>query len=285
MTNLKSAVFGAGAALLLPFAPVQAQETDDMTADTVVATVNGTDITLGHLIMARTLLPEQYQQLPEDVLFDGLLDQLIQQQLLAETLDTVPQRVVIALENEERSRLAGEQVAEIYDTAVTDDELEAAYADLVDQMGDATEWNAAHILVDTEEEAIDIKAQIDEGGDFEELAREFSTGPSGPNGGALGWFGLGMMVEPFEAAVVLLEEGQVSEPVQTQFGWHIVKLNETRTQEAPSLDDLRSELTAQIQQQALEARLAELTEAATITRPETGAVDPALLGQPDLLED
>ncbi|MGJ8610821.1 MAG: peptidylprolyl isomerase [Octadecabacter sp.] len=257
----------------------------DMTAETVVASVNGADITLGQLVMLRSQLPEQYQQLPDDVVFNGLIEQLVNLQLLAETLEDEPKRVAIAIANETRSLRAGEVITEITGQPVNEDDLQAAYDARFADVEPATEFNASHILVATEEEAIEVKALLDDGADFAETAQERSTGPSGPNGGELGWFGPGMMVPEFEDAVLTLDAGEVSEPVQTQFGWHVVTLNETRETPLPTLDELRGELTTEVQQAALNARIAELTEEAEITLPEEGEFDFSLIQNLDLLED
>jgi len=254
-------------------------------AETVVASVNGSDITLGQLIMLRSQLPEQYQQLPDDVIFNGLVEQLINQQLLADSLEVEPKRVGIAVENEIRSLRAGEVVNALTSEDVSEDALQAAYDARFEGVEPNPEFNASHILVETEEEAIAVKEMIDGGADFAETAVEKSTGPSGPSGGELGWFGPGMMVAEFEEAVVGLEDGDVSDPVQTQFGWHIVKLNETRMTALPSLDELRGELTGQIQQDMLNAKITELTEAAEITTLEDGDIDLSLIRSLELLED
>jgi peptidyl-prolyl cis-trans isomerase C len=257
----------------------------DMTAETVVASVNGSDITLGQLVMLRSQLPEQYQQLADDVVFNGLIEQLVNQQLLGDTLEVEPKRVGIAIANEVRSLRAGEVVNTFTSSPVDDADLQAAYdarfADIVPE----AEYNASHILVKTEEEAIEIRTMIDDGADFAETAVEKSTGPSGPSGGDLGWFGLGMMVPAFEEAVLTLDAGEVSAPIQTQFGWHIVKLNETRETPLPTLDDLRVELTTGIQQQGLDALITTLTETADITLPEEGQFDYTLIQNLELLED
>jgi peptidyl-prolyl cis-trans isomerase C len=255
------------------------------TAETVVATVNGVDITLGQMIITRSQLPQQYQSLPDDVLFAGILDQLIQQQTLAGTLATDPKRVTIAVENQRRSLLAGEVVNSVVEGAVTDEAVQAAYDATYTGVEPVTEYNASHILVATEEEAIAVKARIDAGEDFAAVATEMSTDSSAANGGNLGWFGPGMMVAPFEAGVVALEPGAVSAPVQTDFGWHVIKLNETRIKPAPALEEVRADLVAQVQEAAIQARLAEITATATITRPEDGAFDPAVINNLDLLRD
>ena len=253
-------------------------------ASTVVATVNGTDITLGHMIATKRNLPEQYQQLPDDVLFQGVLDQLIQQQLLADALENVPARVDFALENERRTLMAGEVINEITSAAVTDEALQAAYDERFADATPATEYNASHLLVETEEEAVAAKTRVEDGEEFADVARDVSTGPTGPNGGNLGWFGEGQMVAPFEEAVKSMEVGGVSDPVQTQFGWHIINLNETRQSELPSLDSIRQELSGVIQEAAIQSRLAELEEATPVTRPEADAFDPSLISNLDLIE-
>lgn len=270
----------AGTALAITVAmPAAAQD-----ADTVVATVNGTDITLGHMLVLRERLPEQYQQLPDDVLYQGMLDQAIQQEILAQGVrDDMDRGAELGLENETRAFLAGEAVNEIAGREVDEAAVQAAYDAAYADAEAETEYNASHILVETEEEARAIKAELDGGADFAELAREKSTGPSGPNGGQLGWFGAGMMVPEFQTAVETLEPGEVSEPVQTQFGWHVIVLNETRVQEAPGLEQVRAELEAQVRQQAVEAEVARLTEEATVERAEV-EVDPALVRDDALLD-
>ena len=255
------------------------------TAETVVATVNGVDITLGQMIITRAQLAEQYQSLPDDVLFSGILDQLIQQQTLAGSLSTDPKRVTIAVENQRRSLMAGEVINTLVEGAVTDEAVQAAYAATYAGATPETEYNASHILVATEDEAIAIKARIDAGEDFAAVATETSTDSSAANGGNLGWFGPGMMVAPFEAGVLALEPGAVSDPVQTDFGWHVIKLNETRIKPAPALEEVRAELVAEVQQAAIQAKLDELTAAATIVRPEVGAFDPTAINNLDLLRD
>ena len=257
----------------------------DMTSETVVATVNGSDITLGQLIMLRSQLPEQYQQLPDETVFTGLVDQLVNLQLLADSLEVEPKRVGIAIANETRSLRAGEVITEVTNQPVTDEDLQAAYdARFADVVPD-TEFNASHILVASEEEAIEVKTMLDDGADFGETAKERSTGPSGPNGGELGWFGRGMMVPEFEEAVLTMEAGEVSDPVETQFGWHVVMLNETRETPKPTLEDLRAELTTEVQQANLNAMVEQLTEGAEITLPEEGQFDFSMIQNLDLLED
>ena len=246
-------------------------------ADTVVATVNGTDITLGHMIVLKQRLPAQYQQLSPDVLFEGILDQLVQQTLLGQQVEALSQGSQLVLENETRSLRAAEEIQRISDGALSDEALQRAYEEAFAGLEPETEYNASHILVATEEEAQALVEQLEGGADFATLARENSTGPSGPNGGELGWFGKGAMVEPFETAVIALEPEAISAPVQTQFGWHVIRLNETRLTEAPALEEVRGELADVLRREAIENRITELTAGAEIERTAAGEIDPAVL--------
>lgn len=259
-------------------------QAQDATADTVVAKVGDVEITLGEMIITRAQLPQQYQSLPAGVLFTGVLDQLIQQELLASVVEDVPLRVDLSLKNERRSLLAGETINDITLEATSDEAIQAAYEARYENAEAETEYNASHLLVETEDEALAAKARIDEGEEFGEVAKEVSTGPSGPNGGNLGWFGAGQMVTEFEGAVMAMEVGEVSAPVQTQFGFHVILLNETRIKEAPKLEDVRAQLLGEVQEAAIQAKLAELTANTDVVRPEEGDFNPELLLNLDLLE-
>ena len=264
-------------------APAMAEDTPS--ADTVVATVNGKAITPGHMILTRQALPAQYGQLPPEVLFKGILDQLVQQSALADAFDgEAPKRVTLAMENEERSLIAAEEVGRVLETAVTDAAIEQAYKDTYDSAEEETEYKAAHILVETEDEAKALVEELKNGADFAALAKEKSTGPSGPNGGALGWFGKGMMVPEFETAVIGMETGAISDPVKTQFGWHVIKLEETRIKEAPALETVRDELRVQVEQEAVKAHIDALVEKSNVDTSGSEGIDPALLMNFDLLE-
>lgn len=275
----------SGLAMMLAL-PVAAHAQDEVTADTVVATVNGVEIKLGHMLMVRAGLPEQYQQMPDTVLWDGILDQLIQQEVLAQQPEAVEtNRVKLALENERRALIASERLAVVSQDLVTDEAIEAKYAELFGSVEPKLEYNANHILVETEEEAAALVAELEGGADFEALAKEKSTGPSGPSGGALGWFGEGQMVAPFEQAVMELEVGAVSAPVQTQFGWHVIKLNETREQGAPALEEVREQIAGQIEQEGVQAMIKEYVDAADVTKTDTNDVDTSVLSNLELLEE
>ena len=256
----------------------------DATADTVVATVGDTEITLGEVLIARQNLPQQYAQFPNELLFDGLVDQLIQQQLLSDALETEPREIDLILTNERRSLRAAEVITAISSTSVTEADVQAAYDERYANAEEIPEFRASHLLVETQEEAAAAKARIDDGAAFADVARDVSTGPTGPNGGDLGWFGAGAMVPEFEDQITSLEIGGVSEPFETQFGWHVATLIETRAQPQPTLDQVAREIAAELQEAAITARLEELAEAQTIVEPEEGQFDPNLLDQLEMLD-
>lgn len=283
MRFLAGAALAAGLALPVLTAPVGAQ--DAPTADTVVATVNGTAITLGHMIVARDALPEQYKALPADVLFKGILDQLVQQTALEQSMEgKLTRRDTLRLENDKRGYISSRALEAVVLSAVTDEALQAAYEARFKDAAPQTEYNAAHILVADEAKAKELLAELEAGADFAELAKVHSTDTgSGAAGGDLGWFGLGMMVKPFEEAVVAAEVGKVAGPVQSDFGFHLILVKETRIAAQPTLDDIRDELATEIEQQAIEAHVTEVTEAAKVEKPGEG-IDPAVLGDLGLLD-
>lgn len=265
---------------------VPAAAQDEPPLDTVMATVGETDITLGHMLVLRGTLPEQYNQIPPDVLFRGVLDQLVQQELLSQSHEGALSRVAqLRLDNEQRAITASEVIGEITGEAVTDEALQAAYDSEYTGAAEETEYRASHILVETEEEAQALVEEIAGGANFAALAQEHSTGPSGPSGGELGWFGAGVMVPEFSEAVTALDVGEVSDPVKTQFGWHVIKLNETRAKEKPALADVRDELADTLRRQALDAHVAQLEANSAVDRSGSDGMDPALINRFDLLEN
>ncbi len=254
------------------------------TADTVVATVNGVQITLGHMIALRETLPPEYQSLPDDVLFKGIYEQLIQQEVLAQSIKDLSPRALATIDNDKRGLVSGIAIEGIVKEAVTDEALQAAYDARFKDAQPQTEYNAAHILVETKEEADKLKADLAAGADFAELAKANSTDSgSGANGGDLGWFGLGMMVKPFEDAVVAAKVGEVTGPVQSEFGFHLVLVKETRVAEQPTLDQMRDELAAEVENAAITAKIDELTKGAEVTRDGEG-LDPAILKNATLID-
>jgi peptidyl-prolyl cis-trans isomerase C len=279
---LKHVTFLGAAAVVASLSSMATAQ--DVTAATVVATVGDTEITLGEVLIARTALPQQYSQFPNDVLFSGLIDQLVQQQLLADQFGTATPAMEYTLLNDRRAMMANALVSELAEAAATEDAITAAYEARFADAVDIPEFRASHLLVETEEEAAAAKARIDGGIAFADVAREVSTGPTGPNGGDLGWFGAGAMVPEFENQINLLEIGGVSDPFETQFGWHVATLVESRTQPRPSIEELHPQLINEIQEAAVSARIEELSADTIIVSPEEGQFDPDLLNNFELLE-
>ena len=277
------ALIAAACAFASFAAPLTAEE---VTAETVVATVNGVEITAGEVVVLRRQLDQRYDQLPPAQLLEGIVNQLVTQELLANTIETDPKSLTYLLNVTRRSNLASLAIDNAIARAVTEEAVEEAYAAQYSEADLGVEYNAAHILLESQEDAVAVIEELNGGADFAETAKAKSTGPSGPNGGDLGWFRQGMMVPPFEAAVVAMEAGAISAaPVQTQFGWHVIKLNETRPIDAPALEQVRSELEQGIQAAAYEAYVNDLRETAVVEITATGDLDPAFLNDEGLLAD
>lgn len=255
----------------------------DLTADTVVATVNGKEITLGMMATVRGSLPAEYQQLPAETLFNGILDQLIQQTALSEVGEgMMTHRDEIALEVDRRAYLAGRLLDYTANRAVDDDKLKTAYDDKYAKAEPTKEYHAAHIIVPTEEEAKAILAEIQGGKDFAEEAKAKSQDGAAANGGDLGWFTLDKMVQPFSEAIASMKDGEVKGPVQTEYGWHVVKLMESRLATAPTLDDVRDELSGDLRQKAVEDRVKDTVAKAKVEKSVEG-IDPAILNDGKIL--
>lgn len=259
MTNLTVA-----AGLLVSAANAQSS----VDSDVVVATVNGEEIKMGHVVMVYDTLPQQYKSLPAEQVFQGIVEQIIQQTVLAQAAANPNSKYIeFAVDNERRILTASQMIDEITTEATSEDKLQAYYDARYQSVDLGREYNASHILVESEEEAKDLIVKLSDGADFAALAQEFSTGPSGPNGGALGWFGQGRMVAPFEQAVMSLTVGEVSPlPVQTQFGWHVIILNDMRAVQAPAFEEVSGEIAAELQRVAIEERVKVMVDGAAVVR-------------------
>ena len=255
-------------------------------ADTVLVSVNGKNVTLGHVILAVDNLPARIKQFPDEVLFPGVLDQLTQWLVLQDSFSgELPASITYDLENYMRQLTANHVVAEILESEVTDDLIQAAYDTKFSDKDLGEEYLASHILVDTKEEADKLLQELGAGAAFSDLAKEHSTGPSGPGGGSLGWFRQGDMVPAFDAAVTSMEVGEVSQPVQTQFGWHIIQLNETRHINAPLLEEVRGDLIDEIGQDLLNKHVEELLDASKVERLDTTDFDLSIIRNLNLLDE
>ncbi len=237
-------------------------------SDVVVATVNGEEIKMGHVVLVYDTLPQQYKSLPAEQVFQGIVEQIIQQTVLAQAAANPNSKYIeFAVDNERRILTASQMIDEITTEATSEDKLQAYYDARYQSVDLGREYNASHILVESEEEAKELIFKLSDGADFAALAQEFSTGPSGPNGGALGWFGQGRMVAPFEQAVMSLTLGEVSPlPVQTQFGWHVIILNDMRAVQAPAFEEVSGEIAAELQRVAIEERVKVMVDGAAVMR-------------------
>ncbi len=266
--------------------PAPGEKGTPPSADTVLAVVNGKPITLGHVAMLRSRLPAQYQQIDDKELLDAILEQLIRQQALADLTDPAKdKRLAVSLENETRAVKAQSVIEKIQSEPVGEEEIRAAYEKMKAAWPEETEWNASHILVKTKEEAEAIIKELEGGADFATLARDRSTGPSGKRGGELGWFGKGMMVAPFEKAVTELEPGQfTTEPVKTQFGWHVIRLNDKRRKAPPSLEEVRGKIVQELQRRRIEKAVEEALARAKVERKQV-EIDPKAIRDPAIWQD
>ena len=215
--------------------------------------VNGEAIKETHFLVYRAQRGGEHKQLDKQAQV-ALLNELISTVMIAQDaakqgLDKNPQ--LLAAMDVARYRILAEAAVEQYlhNHPVKDNEIEAAYQTRYGH-NKLIEYKARHILLKTEDEAKAVIAELDKGSDFATLAKEKSTGPSGANGGELGWFEKGQMVAPFGDAVATMKKGDHSAtPVQTQFGWHVIELEDTREQAPPKLDEVRDQFTQQLQRQ------------------------------------
>lgn len=244
--------------------------------DTVVATVGGETITEADLGFAAEDLTQELSQMPADQRRPFLLRVLIDMKVMAKAgrdagMGDTPlfkQRLAYLEERALRRAYFADAIA----NSVTEEAVRAEYDKLVADFKPQEEIRASHILVATEDEAKAIKAELDGGADFATIAKEKSIDPGAANGGDLGFFGKGMMVAPFEqAAYALTEIGQVSEPVQSQFGWHIIKLEEKRESSPPTFEQVAGQLQQQLLMTTFDGTVAKLMEGVAIDIP-----DPAL---------
>lgn len=270
----------AASAIALTFlaGPVRAADAD------IVAKVGAAEITEGDLSAAQNEIGAQFQQLPEEQRRLAVLSALIDIKALAQEAEKAKLQDEPAVASEidfQRDRaLHNAFFARNAVATVTEDELKARYDAEIGAMPTAEEVHARHILVKTREEADAAIKRLDEGADFATVAQELSTGPSGPEGGDLGFFSAGQMVPAFETAAFALEPGQYTkEPVETQFGWHVIRVEEKRQAEPPSYEQVKE----QVRQVVLREKYMELVSQARNDLT-VEYVDPALKQQIEAIE-
>lgn len=257
-------------ALFLSSGPAAVQAQDSKTGDDpIVAKVNDHEIHQSDVRSAFQRLPEQYQQIPIDMILPQLVEQLISNHLMevaGRKLDLQNDEAVKA----QIRAFEGAAIQQAYLTRkiaeqVTEEEIVGVYETTIGNAEGPEEVRASHILVATEEEGIAILEELAGGADFATLARERSTGPTGPNGGDLGYFSRDAMVEPFATAAFSLEIGAVGpDPVQTQFGWHVIKTVDKRRQPPANLEESRARIRDLLTREFIAAHMSELRADAEI---------------------
>ncbi len=272
---IRRSIIRAAAAFVLSVSAasaVSAQNTEDRnTEDPVIAIINGKKINLSAVRDIHRELPAQYQALPLEQLYEPLLRTIIDTELTAQ--DALKKKIdqdpayLAELERAKKRLLERTVINQLVEKEVTDAAVARRYEERKKEFASDEEVRARHILLKTEDEAKAVIGELDKGGDFAALAREKSTGPSGRAGGDLGFFAKGSMVPEFEAAAFDLTVGKYTErPVQTQFGWHVIQLDERRKSVAPPFAELEAEIRQELTQAAGQKYLAGLRKAATIQK-------------------
>jgi peptidyl-prolyl cis-trans isomerase C len=228
-----------------------------------VGTVNGETIWLDDVMRQAERLPAKFRQAPMENYFDQLVTDMVDSKIAADAARAAKydtrKEIAAAMKTAADRVLAESWIGEKISSDVNDAAIEKAYKTFVADTASREQVIAAHILVATQNEAEAIITSLNEGADFAELAKSKSTGPSGPNGGSLGKFGRGQMVPAFENAAFALEDGQITtQPVQTQFGWHVIKVESKETAPAPTIETMREQLVQTLSTQALGRVLEEL---------------------------
>lgn len=266
MLRIKPSAF---AAMLLTFSlftplPANAQEK-------VLAIVNGEPITETEVELAKQDLGSVLQRIPAHQHAEAVLNAVIDLRLLA----NAGKAAGLSNTPDVRSRMRWLENRALRDAfvdakvmkAISDEDLKARYDQVIAQQPSELEFHARHILVKTENEAKAIITGLDGGADFVEQAKAKSTGPSGPRGGDLGFFGKGQMVPQFEKAAFALKAGEYTKtPVQTQFGWHIIKVEATREKPKPAFDAVKEQVRESMAGERLQKVVTDLRAKAKIEK-------------------
>ena len=249
-------------------ATVLAQDAKD-DSNPIVATVNGHEIRQSNVAAAFARLPEQYQQIPVDSLYPQLLQQLVTNHLLevaGRALDLHKDEKVLAqIRDFESAAIQQAYIQLKIAEQVTEESINSVYEETYGSADGPEEVRASHILVETEEKGMELLKQLAGGADFAQLARDHSTGPSGPRGGDLGYFTRESMVEEFSAVAFSLEIGATGpDPVKTQFGWQIIKVIDKRRQPPPDLEESQARIQDLLTREFVTAHMSELRANAEI---------------------
>ena len=231
-----------------------------LSADTPFIEVNGKIIKFGSAIIAFSKIQQRNVNFDKNTIFSQVVQQLVNEELLSQKIDKENKLTLLALEHEKRSAKAAQMVSKILKNFPNDELVESAYQNLTNELKGSLEYNASHILVKEEGQAKTLRNDINNGKNFEALAKEYSIGPTGKNGGKLNWFDLGSMVPEFSTALMVLSEGDISQPVQTKFGWHLIKLNKTREKKIPEFQKIKAQLVQNLRQKKINDYLNSLNE-------------------------
>jgi peptidyl-prolyl cis-trans isomerase C len=273
-----------------PAAPAKppAQAAQPALKDPVVATVNGQPIRLSELEVAQQSLPQQYRNMPLQAVFPALLDRIIDSKLVVQ--EGKKSKVTEDPAFKKRMAFVEDQVLQDFwiqreiARQVTADKLQKRYEERLKQMPTEEEVHARHILVSTEDEAKALIAEIKKGTAFDKLAKEKSTDKaSGAEGGDLGWFKKSDMVKEFADAAFNLKKGELTEaPVKTQFGYHVIKVEDRRKAPPPAFEEMADQLKEEMAREAVTAQLDQLRSGAKIekfamdgAKPDAPAAKPA----------
>lgn len=241
----------------------------DEPVGTVLATVNGKEITDADVTALYETLPAQYRQAPKEMLEQQLLDQLVSMTVIGQAAEQ--DNMAGQAEFQERLDTVRDQLLQEFylkekiEEMVTDEVVRAEYDKFAADFGPADEVSARHILLKDEQEASDVIKLLDDGGDFAELAKEYSTGPSGPAGGDLGYFTKDSMVPEFAEVAFELPAGEYTKtPVKTQFGYHVIKVEDKRKTQPPAFEEKEAEIRGEKTNSMVTELIDELKAAASI---------------------
>lgn len=262
--SLRAASVAVAFALAAPAAAAQ----EPAAEDPVVATVNGNDVLRSEVLETAEQLPPQYRQ-QIDLIFPQLLQRTIDIRLIAAAAEAGGMgddpEVKRRLEEIRRAVMREVYVEKQVADRISEDMLKERYDAFVEANPPKPEVHARHILVEEETEARDLIGKLDEGADFAELAKEHSIGPSGAQGGDLDYFTKEQMVPAFADAAFALDKGSYSkDPVQTEFGWHVIEVLDRRELPPPSMEEVEDQLFEELSQEAVQDILTELRDGAEI---------------------
>ncbi|MGN6095251.1 MAG: peptidylprolyl isomerase [Bosea sp. (in: a-proteobacteria)] len=282
---MKSTRFIAALGFVLMAAPAFAQ------ADKVVAKVDGIPITQQEVELATEDLGERLAQLPEDRKRDEVINYLVDLKLgakaaaEAKVADTPDFAARLAYYREKV--LLDQYLTGLGKKAVTEEAAKKLYEDTTKAMAPEEEAHARHILVETEDQAKAVVDRLKKGEDFAKVAADVSKDPgSGKEGGDLGWFTKDRMVPEFAEAAFKLKKGEVSAPVKSQFGWHVIKLEDKRTKPLPDYAAVKPQIEQYLERKAQQDAVLALREKAKVERldkpaaPATPAPDAAKPAEP-----